>query len=129
MDVVEFTWAAPESLTPHIAEDLSSEGAELAAPARFVPPDDERADYETAAFEPLLLIAGAIAIGLLVDKIAAYVRQARHGGAIIDVRNGAVAVRANPAVPASMVIVVDDDGAHQLNEPSANQLEGFLKRS
>lgn len=124
---IGFEWGAPRSLIPQLRDDLASSGARLEDDSKpFKPPADEEADYAAAAFEPLLLIAGAIAIGYLADKIVTAVRNARHGGAVIDVRQNQVAIHANPAVPPGTLVVVNASGVQAIQKPESDTLTSIL---
>src|SRR2546423_333205 len=113
MDKVMFEWAVPLSQAEALRHDLFMGGGELGPNRDFVPPVDEQDDYTVAAFEPLTMIVGAIAVGYLVEKLTAVVRNAKHGGAIVDVRSGRVEIRSNPSIPGGTILVVSDQGVSE----------------
>ena len=128
MDVVEFTWAVPASQARQTAHDLvSPEGSVSPDLTPFTPPPDEERDYGSAAFEPLLVISGAIALGYLIDKVVKAVRDVRHGGAIIDVREGHIDVRSTPALPADHIVVIDGQGVHQLDSSRPSEVKDLIQ--
>ncbi len=94
-----------------MASELADVGAQL-RPSRlpFTPPQEEVRDFANAAFEPLLVVAGAIAIGSLLDRIVAAVHNLRHGGAVVDIRGDKLHIHTNPVLPPGMVVGVTDEG-------------------
>jgi hypothetical protein len=125
---VSFTWAVPKSQVTGVADSLRQAEAKLEPELQpFTPPKDEARDYIDAAFEPLLIIAGAVALGYLIDKVTTAVKDVRHGGAVVDVRQGRVDVRANPALPAKTLLVVDDTGVHQFDTEQSEEIGDVIR--
>ncbi|WP_328834544.1 hypothetical protein [Streptomyces europaeiscabiei] len=115
-NTVRFTWAAPGSVAREISSEISSLGAEVDdGLVPFMPSKKEQADYTDSAFEPFLIIAGVWALGMLIDKATLAARSVRHGGAVIDARNGRLEIKSNPAVPTAIVVVIDDNGTQTLS--------------
>jgi hypothetical protein len=92
----------------------------------FEPPEEEAVDYTVAAFEPLIIIAGAAALGYLARAIAGAIKDAKHGGAVADLRDGKLNIRSSPAIPGGTVVVVTDDNVLSLSSPPPQQLEQLI---
>jgi hypothetical protein len=123
----KFTWALPESLAEEWTVDLSGSSARLEHERQpFTPPEDEQLDYESAAFEPLTVIVGTVAITYLIRSVIRAVRDVRHGGAVIDTRDGRLDVRSHPAVPGGTVLVVGESGVTEYREPADANIESIV---
>ena len=123
---VTVEWAVPASLAGELRAAVADAGGAVTGTEVFVPPADEEEDYTEAAFEPLTVVVCTVAAGYLADKIAALVRDTRHGGAIVDLHGSGLQVRSNPAIPGRQVLVVDHDGVRQLAEPAPAQLRKLI---
>ena len=58
----------------------------------------------------ILIIVGAIAVTELLKMIRELYRQTYYGGVLIDNRTQPPTITSDPAIPASMVFVIDHDG-------------------
>lgn len=128
-----FTWAVGSSLRGPLFAELSATGADLhAEPRPFEAPENEKAAYAQAAFEPLTVIAGAMGLMILVERVAAFVSDLRHDGLIIDVRRDPIDVRPHPSLDRGVVLVVTDHGVEHFkasNHPDlVAPITAFLKK-
>ena len=115
-DQVSFNWAVGASQREFLATDLTSQGAALAdEPRRFEPPAKDKAAYAQAAFEPLTVIAGAMGLMMLIERVAAFVKDLRHDGLIVDVRHDPIDIRPHPSLDRGQVLVVTDDGVEHFD--------------
>jgi hypothetical protein len=82
-----------------IERDQSEEANELvlrSPPARAVP--------------IIFVIAGAMAVPLVLQMIRETLRQVYYGGVLIDIRPQPAVVTSDPKIPANMVFLIDRDG-------------------
>ena len=101
--------------------ELSEAGATLDAADRpFKPPRKEAAAYAEAAFEPLTIIAGAMGLVLLAERIADFIRDERNNGLIVDGRSRReeLDVRPHPKLKGTKALVVTDAGAEVVDTSS-----------
>jgi hypothetical protein len=82
-----------------IAPDQSEEAKDL---ARRVPPE--------RAVPIIFIIAGAMALPVVLQMIREALRQTYYGGVMIDMRSQPPNVTSDPKIPGNMVFVVDTDG-------------------
>jgi hypothetical protein len=82
-----------------IALDQSEEAKDL---ARRVPPE--------RAVPIIFIIAGAMAVPIVLQMIREALRQTYYGGVMIDMRSQPPNVTSDPKIPGNMVFVVDTDG-------------------
>lgn len=120
VDLVEFQWTMRASELESIRQALRTGKT----PARQVsgPFDqglDDLDDYAHAAFEPVLLVSGTVAVDYLVERIQDYIRSAGQNGLIIDTRGINLAIRDDYAVEHGMVLLVSPHGTQRLSSPSA----------
>jgi len=118
---VAFTWAVPASRSTEARKALSDAGATLDDRDRpFEPPPDEARDYAQAGFEPLTVIAGAMGLVLLAERVADFIRSERDDGLIIDARSRTetLDVRTHPRLKGGRAMVVTDDGAEMFDTSS-----------
>lgn len=128
-----FTWAVSSSQWEPLFAELSADGADLQAhPRPFEPPPQEKPAYAQAAFEPLTVIAGAMGLMLLIERVAAFVKDLRHDGLIIDVRRDPIDIRPHPSLDRGVVLVVTDHGVEHFVASSHPDLvapiSAFLKK-
>jgi hypothetical protein len=125
---VEFHWLTTESVAPAVVAALTDAGVDLGSAKPGPVPAELLSDTDDAAFEPLLLIAGAAAIAFLAQAVSRIVRDHRQGGVVIDTRGPALTIRGGVrGVDAGTVIVVDDGGSQMLNAPEEKLLHQILK--
>ncbi len=119
--VVEFSWLVRKGEEGEIRATLSEKEANLEQETRpFTPPDDQKAEYVDAAFEPLVVLVGAVALGYLAQVTMKLIKDAKHGGLIIDTRGEVLEIREHPALDQGTVLTVGKDGNNKLLlEPSA----------
>ena len=115
---VEFQWLASESAAPDVVSALMEAGAEPGSAASGPVPAHLLPDTDDAQFEPLLLIAGAVAIAHLARAISRIVRDHRVGGVVLDTRNHNLVIRDHVrGLDVGTVLVIKDDGTQLLAAP------------
>ena len=126
---VPFKWLSSESLALDVVEELRSSGVDV-DPATFGPPGPEDLpDDDDAAFEPLLLIAGAAAIAHLAKTLSRIVRDHRHGGVVVDARTEPLTIREGVrGVDSGTIVVVNTEGPQVFNRPEENALRDAISR-
>jgi len=128
---VRFEWLVRESMSASLVRELRE--AEIALDSDSVKPmdADHRLDIDDAEFEPLVIVAAAVAVTYLCRAISRIVRDHRHGGIVIDARNGKdLTIREEVrGVDSGTVVVVSDDGARVLKAPDENILRELLPQS
>jgi hypothetical protein len=82
-----------------IEPDQSEEGKDL---ARRAPPE--------RAVPIIFIIAGTMAVPMLLQMIREALRQTYYGGVMLDMRSQPPSVTSDPKIPGNMVIVIDTDG-------------------
>ena len=118
--VVEFHWLVRKGEEGEIRAILSEKEAKLEQKTRpFTPADDQLAEYADAAFEPLGFLVGSVALGYLAQVTMKLIKDAKHGGLIIDTRKKVLEIREHPALDQGTVLIVGKDGNTKLLEPSA----------
>ena len=118
---IEFEWAVRSSELDQYRSSLEESGAKVVPGAEpFTPPEGEEEDYTDAAFEPMLMLVGVLALGHLVRLIADLLDK--HGGLIVDVRTKRMSVREHPALPRGTVLVVGSEEAKRLDGPKQNEI-------
>jgi hypothetical protein len=93
--------------------DVANELINLSPPTRAVP--------------VILIIAGVLAIPVLLEITIELTRQTYYGGVIIDARTQPPLVSNNPKIPANMVFVVGVDG--KTYQYTSTELSGDLLRT
>ena len=102
-----------------IETDQSAEAQELirrSPPSRAVP--------------IVFIIAGAMAIPLVLQMIRETLRQFYYGGVVIDMRATPTSVKSDPQIPANMVFVIDTEGKttrYTSDQLSPDMLTSLLK--
>jgi hypothetical protein len=99
-----------------IEQDQSEAAKEL---IRRAPP--------TRAVPVIMIIAGAMAIPVVLQMIKELLRQTYYGGVIIDTRPQPPTVTSDPKIPANMVFVIKTDG--KTSQFTSNQLSPDLIRA
>jgi hypothetical protein len=91
---------------------LLESGAELEPEDKpFEPPEEDKDVYADPAFEPMLIIAGAVAIAYLAERIAEVIKDHRHGGLIVDARApGKVIIREHPGLKRGTALTLLPNG-------------------
>jgi hypothetical protein len=118
---IEFEWAVRSSELDEYRSTLEDSGADLSPEAEpFTPPAGEEEDYTDAAFEPMLMLVGVLALSHLVRLVVDLLNK--HGGLIIDVRTKRMSVREHPALPRGTVLVVGNEEAKRLDGPKQNEI-------
>jgi hypothetical protein len=82
-----------------IEPDQSEEAKDL---ARRSPPG--------RAIPIIFIIAGAMAVPMVLQIIREALRQTYYGGVILDMRSRPPSVRSDPQIPGNMVFVIEADG-------------------
>jgi hypothetical protein len=82
-----------------IAPDQSEAAKDL---ARRAPPE--------RAIPIIFIIAGAMAVPMLLQMIREALRQTYYGGVMLDMRSQPPSVTSDPKIPGNMVFVIDTDG-------------------
>ncbi|MHA7191939.1 hypothetical protein ACX80N_16765 [Arthrobacter sp. MDT2-16] len=127
-DVIPFRWLTAESLVPYTSRALIEAGAELQSDSPEPMPDEIDSNEDDAGFEPMILIAGAAAVALLARTVARIIQDHRHGGVVIDLRDGDLTVRERVrGVDAGTVVVVDASGAQMISSPDEGAVLKLLK--
>jgi hypothetical protein len=120
---VEFQWLASESAAPDVVSALTEAGAEPGSASSGPVPPHLLPDTDDAQFEPLLLIAGAVAIAHLARAISRIVRDHREGGVVLDVRHNGLLIRERVrGIDAGTVLLIKDDGTERLVAPEEKAL-------
>jgi hypothetical protein len=118
--VVEFRWLIRKGEESEIRATLSEEESNLEQKTLpFTPSDDPKAEFPDAAFGPLEFLVGAIVLRYLAQVTMKIIKDARHGGLIIDARGDVLEIREFPALDQGTVLIVGKDGNNKLLEPSA----------
>lgn len=125
---VDFEWVVPASLVPGERRSLEEAAARLEPGERgFAPPTDQSADYAEAAFEPLMVIAGSIALVTLVRRVVTLVRDLRSHGLIIDARHDRLQIRPHPSLDRGQLLVLTPSGSQFFERGAdASELEAVL---
>lgn len=109
---IDFEWAVPASSTPNERRSLEEAGASLELGEReFSPPPEQSADYAEAAFEPLMIIVGSIALVTLVRRVMTLVRDLHNDGLIIDARHDPLQIRPHPSLDRGQLLVLTPTGS------------------
>src|SRR5215467_9074524 len=82
-----------------IEPDQSEDAKEL---ARRAPPE--------RALPIIFIIAGAIAVPMVLQMIREALRQTYYGGVMLDMRSQPPSVTSDPRIPGNMVFVIEADG-------------------
>ena len=108
-----------DTVTVRVRADETVRGVlqPIEASSLTIEPDHSEAARELAARVPpgraapiILIIVGAIAVTELLKMIRELYRQTYYGGVLIDNRTQPPTITSDPAIPASMVFVIDHDG-------------------
>jgi hypothetical protein len=75
----------------------------------------------------MLIIAGTIAIPVVVQLMREALRQVYYGGVVLDIRTQPPSVTNDPKIPANMVFVIDVDG--KTSRYTSDQLSSELLAS
>lgn len=113
--VVSFELILPTSELEVQHTALQSGGAETADPVEYKPTPEELDEYSHAAFEPMLLLAGAVALGFLVERIVDAVKNARHGGLIIDRTGESIRIIESSALRRGTMLVLGPKGEREFD--------------
>jgi hypothetical protein len=108
-DAVKFEWVmfATEAEQELIA--LKKEGASIEKPPeRYEPTDPEEIDeFAHAAFEPLTILIGVVALICLIERVVLAVKNLKFGGVVIEVRtDGTTKIIPSPALDRGTIVVV-----------------------
>ncbi len=127
-DAVPFEWAMRRSSIEPMRASLAEAGAALEEePARFVPPEGLEEEYTHPAFEPILVIAGAMSIGFLADRIVRAVKDMKRGGLIIDARGESLSIIESQSLDRGSVLVFTADGERLLDSSKPVELADALR--
>lgn len=127
-DIVSFEWAVSESELDAQRQALLDAGAELADETYpFKPPDYLAEEYLHAAFEPMLVLVGALAIGFLADRVVRVIKDIKKGGLIIDSRGEKLAIFENSALDRGTVLVFSNAGVKQFDSSKPVDIVGAIK--
>jgi hypothetical protein len=123
--LVEFEWVVPESERDQQARDLEAAGGTVQdSNIAYQPLPDELEDYADAAFEPMIMIIGAVAAAYIVRQISRIWRDRNvQGGVVVDGRGGGLRIRRVPAFPAGRVVILHNGRTSVLD--SDQEVEGI----
>jgi hypothetical protein len=125
---VPFEWIVTESAAEELYALLARSEASLDTPGPVTVPEDSASEFEDASFEPLLLIAGSIAIAHLVRTVSQVVRNHKQGGVVIDSRGPKLSVREGVrGINAGTVVVINEDGPRTLTTPDPADIKEALQ--
>ena len=127
-DSVSFEWVAPASKIRETRTLLEDDGAQLSSESRpFVPPKEELDDYSSAAFDPLTIIVGTMALVAIAERVASLVKDARHDGLIVDARTQELQIRPHPALDRGTALVITSQGAQQFSKAESSALSEAIR--
>ncbi len=108
------SWVVPETALSTTISEIEQSGGTISGDAQpFVPPTDELEDYQDAQFDPLLVVASAVALGFLLQRISnIWLDHKRPGGLIVDARAEELVVRPSPLLSRGSLLVITEDGAN-----------------
>ena len=94
---------------------LEATGGKLSEPPRvYEPSDEERDKYAHAAFEPLTILAAAVAVAFLAERLSRLAKDQKHSGLVIDLRTTPAKVWEEEALDRGAVYVVGPEGLKQV---------------
>src|SRR4051794_31971977 len=130
-DAVSFDWAVGESNLEALRRDLLDAGAELHQTAYpFQPPAELAEEYRHPAFEPMLVLAGALAVGFLADRVIRCLKLLKRGGLIIDARQDKLVIMENTTLEPGVAVVIGRDGTQMFDSSKPVELaKAFQNRT
>lgn len=122
---ISLEWVLPESQMDEELAALQRAGGTVQGKVRSYEPDDpdEVDDYDSQ-FDPMTVVAVAVGVGYLIEKVSnVWLKHKRAGGQIIDGRGGKLVVRRVPYTKHGTLVFMTDQG-NQVFETSQED-EGF----
>jgi hypothetical protein len=107
---VEFV--TEESTASDYVTEIEKSGGKLEDAVKpFNIPADLIDDYSDAQFEPLILVAAAVAVGFLIKRISdVWLDHTRPGGQVIDTQGNKIVVRVAPYLERGMLVLQSKEG-------------------
>jgi hypothetical protein len=125
--LVHFEWIAFTSEAPALQTALADGGADLQPPTAFKPTGEEQDEYAHAGSDPLTLLAGAVAIGFLVDRIVIAINDLKHGGLVVEQTDEGLKLHETSALPRGVALCMGPNGAERVDssKPGVNIVDAI----
>ena len=107
-----FEWVVPESDRDEVSREIEAAGGTVEISGDpYTPSPDDPLTLPGSSFEPLVVIAGAVASVYMIREIAKLWRDIKDkGGEIIDARGGKLRRRRIPSLDRRTLILFTDEG-------------------
>lgn len=124
---VEFV--TEESTADLYISGIKDSGGKLHGDAEpFNIPADLIDDYSDAQFEPLMLVAAAVAIGFIIKRVSdVWLDHTRPGGQVIDTRGDSVVIRVAPYLERGTLVLQTNEGVEVFHPQNHDETIPLLK--
>jgi hypothetical protein len=112
---LSFRWALPANEALDEQALFINAGVSLGVPEDYSPPSDQKDLYSHAYFEPLMVLAGIVAIDYLWQRIEDRIKDGRYTGILIDARTSPVEITPVLSLDRGVVLVRTENGIQMLN--------------
>jgi len=125
--LVHFKWIAFASEAPALQTALADGGANLEPPTPYKPSGEELDEFAHAGFEPLTLLAGAVAIGFLIDRAVIAIKDLKHGGLVVEQTADGLKLHETSALPRGVALFVGPNGTERFDssKPGVNIVDAM----
>ncbi len=124
-DNIEFEWVMFDSEVESELNALVNNGASIEKqPELYTPTDPEMIDeFSHAAFEPLMMLAGAVAAAFLIERVVFAAKNYKFGGVVVDVQNGGVEITPVRSFNAGTIVVRKPDGEVEIHASETKPID------
>ena len=105
-NALKIQWITQESEAESLRQSVENNGS-LESIEPWEPDADNMDEFGDSQFEPLITIAGVVAVGWLIKKVSDVLLDwKRPGGLVVDTRNDKVTLRPAPRAPRGALVLV-----------------------
>lgn len=119
---LQFRWAVRSTEVAALRQDLNKSDAKLIAGEEpFKPTKAEVEDATEASFAPLMVIAGAVALSVVLEAVLNFYQGIRSGGGVIKVRDKKMEIGELRSLPNGAILVLVEGQAPVMFEANAGR--------
>ena len=123
-DTISFEWIMFSSEVEHELNPLVKSGASIEKNESYTPTEpDEIEEFAHAAFEPLMILAGSVAVAFIIERVVFAAKSYKGGGAVVDTRKGKIRVTPTHDFDPGTIILVKPNEEVEIHRPEAKPLD------